>query len=495
MTTAAPHQVHLLPEGAAGTLYLMPGAFSQGECAEWIRSTEARGYTATGGSYPADYRDNDRLLFDDPALAEVLFERLRGRIPPELERDGARWRLSGLNQRFRCCRYGGGQRFAIHRDGPYAPGPGERSWLTLMLYLNDAAEFEGGETSYYADRSGREELASIRPGGGDLVVFSHDLWHAGQPVTAGRKYVLRTDVLYERVSLPGAQQSRPTLPGARAVLTGHQSYVWSVVALPDGRIASAGRDGTIRIWTAEGEELQVLRGAWRSLTTLAATAGGLWAGRRDGGVQRFEPDASGALHPVLELHPPQGAGPILAMSSLAEEGVLLADAEGRLSWLDRAGQLQRRVSAHAGWIWALARHQQGWATGGADGILREWSPEGVPLAATNLGEPIRALAGLGQGRLALGLAGGEVWLWDAEGRRRLGRHEGIVRSLLPLPGGRLASAGEDDRVRIWCLDSENLSCEVAYTQRDFVTSLAPLEGPEFVSASYDGTLVIWPLPC
>ncbi len=411
METTFARPLHLLPEGVAGTLYLVSGAFSELECVEWIRSTEARGYAATGGSYPADYRDNDRLLFDDSELAGTLFERLGGQLPPELEREGARWRLTGLNQRFRCCRYGEGQRFAIHRDGPYAPGPGQRSWLTVMLYLNDAAGFEGGETSYYTDRSGDEELASIRPGQGDLVVFSHDLWHAGQAVTAGRKYVLRTDVIYERVS----ERAQPTFPGARAVLAGHQSYVWSVAALPEGRIASAGRDGTVRIWTRGGAEEQVLRGSWRSLTTLAATPGGLWAGRRDGGVQRFERDAEGVFQAALELEPEAGAGPILAMAALRGEGVLLADGEGRLSWLGREGELLRRVSAHEGWIWALARHREGWVTGGADGFLREWSAEGALLGAQDLGEPIRALADLGQGRVALGLASGAVWLREGDG--------------------------------------------------------------------------------
>jgi hypothetical protein len=36
----------------------------------------------------------------------------------------------------------------------------------------------------------------VRPEPGKALVFYHYLSHEGAPVTAGRKYVLRTDVMY-----------------------------------------------------------------------------------------------------------------------------------------------------------------------------------------------------------------------------------------------------------------------------------------------------------
>ena len=38
----------------------------------------------------------------------------------------------------------------------------------------------------------------VVPGEGDVLVFSHAIVHAGAAVTAGRKYALRTDVMYSR---------------------------------------------------------------------------------------------------------------------------------------------------------------------------------------------------------------------------------------------------------------------------------------------------------
>lgn len=55
-----------------------------------------------------------------------------------------------------------------------------------MVYLND--DFEGGDTHF-------EHLA-IRPQTGMALIFVHELRHEGSAVVRGRKYVLRSDVMY-----------------------------------------------------------------------------------------------------------------------------------------------------------------------------------------------------------------------------------------------------------------------------------------------------------
>ena len=55
-----------------------------------------------------------------------------------------------------------------------------------MIYLND--DFEGGATRFMQ--------AAVKPVKGTALVFAHPLSHQGDPVTAGRKYVVRTDVMY-----------------------------------------------------------------------------------------------------------------------------------------------------------------------------------------------------------------------------------------------------------------------------------------------------------
>ena len=78
-------------------------------------------------------------------------------------------------------------RFEPHVDGYYMRPNGEQSMLTFMLYLNGG--FEGGETSF---QSG----LSIKPEAGMILVFRHALYHEGAAVVSGRKYVLRSDVMF-----------------------------------------------------------------------------------------------------------------------------------------------------------------------------------------------------------------------------------------------------------------------------------------------------------
>ena len=73
----------------------------------------------------------------------------------------------------------------MHKDGPTLEN-GLRSELTLLVYLNEG--FEGGETDF-------RDFA-IRPATGMALLFIHDTWHEGAEVTAGTKYVLRSDVMY-----------------------------------------------------------------------------------------------------------------------------------------------------------------------------------------------------------------------------------------------------------------------------------------------------------
>ena len=64
---------------------------------------------------------------------------------------------------------------------------GEQSMLTFMLYLNGG--FEGGATSFQGG-------LSIKPEAGMILVFRHALYHEGAAVVSGRKYVLRSDVMF-----------------------------------------------------------------------------------------------------------------------------------------------------------------------------------------------------------------------------------------------------------------------------------------------------------
>ena len=172
---------------------VIDGLLSPQECAARIAWTESQGYrpapvtTGRGPRMAPEVRNNTRVMADDVALARGLWERLLGVFEVR-----AGWQPVGLNERFRYYRYDRGERFNWHLDGAYVRGPFERSMLTLMVYLNE--DFSGGQTAF--SEGHRSEVLSVKPQTGMALVFPHRLLHTGVEVTAGRKYVMRTDVMY-----------------------------------------------------------------------------------------------------------------------------------------------------------------------------------------------------------------------------------------------------------------------------------------------------------
>ena len=218
-------------------------ALSDRECQRLLARLSAQGFAPTGGSYPATYRNNDRMVFDDAELAAALHERLGAALPSTIVHDGERWTRCGLNARFRACRYQHGQAFCVHRDGPHLRDLHTRSFLTLQFYLDDAAQMTGGRTRFYADREAKALWAEMTPRRGTAIVFDHGVWHDGEAVTAGQKHVLRTDVMYQRQA-PTVVTVAPTEATEAAAATAaaavpregqHRGYVFCVIGLADQR--------------------------------------------------------------------------------------------------------------------------------------------------------------------------------------------------------------------------------------------------------------------
>lgn len=174
-------------------LLTVDNLLSAEECRALMERIESAGptaapiTTAAGFVMRPDIRNNTRVMFDDVALAATLFERIAPHVPRRLE---GKWELCGANERLRCYRYDVGQYFARHFDGAFVRHRDERSLLTFMVYLNDCPH--GGETNFF-------DLGhSVKPSAGTALLFNHHLLHEGATVTGGRKYALRTDLMYRR---------------------------------------------------------------------------------------------------------------------------------------------------------------------------------------------------------------------------------------------------------------------------------------------------------
>ena len=172
-------------------VFTIQNLWSPDTCQAFIQKSERAGFekalvnTINGPVAMEDFRNNDRLFWEDEALAEQIWEAIEELVPCDL----GEYQAIGLNELFRFYRYDVQQQFNWHYDAPYQRNHNERSFYTFMIYLN--ADFEGGATAF----DGLEVVPQI----GDGLFFSQELEHAGLPVTSGRKYILRTDIMYSNV--------------------------------------------------------------------------------------------------------------------------------------------------------------------------------------------------------------------------------------------------------------------------------------------------------
>ena len=179
-------------------LFMLHDVLSAEECEHYVDLAETQGFraapitTALGPVMMPTVRNNTRVMIDSIPEAQSLWERVREHIP-------ARWselpahEAVGLNERLRFYRYDPGQRFNVHRDGHFQRQNGERSFLTVLFFLNEG--FKGGETRVIEP----SDAATITPRKGSVLFFEHSLLHEGATLIEGRKYVLRSDLMYRAV--------------------------------------------------------------------------------------------------------------------------------------------------------------------------------------------------------------------------------------------------------------------------------------------------------
>eukprot|EP00455_Lapot_gusevi_P025722 TRINITY_DN2715_c0_g1_i9.p1 TRINITY_DN2715_c0_g1~~TRINITY_DN2715_c0_g1_i9.p1 ORF type:complete len:208 (-),score=22.66 TRINITY_DN2715_c0_g1_i9:127-750(-) len=189
-----------LPRTARGSfVILVDGLFSAEEVKEWIEISERTGYSPAliniGNGRQrlmTDVRNNMRCIIDDHEWAQRIFERVKAHIPE-------RWEgleVAGVNERLRFLRYDPGEKFEPHYDGCYQRDDGsERSQLTILIYLND--DYTGGQTTFLSERGEGDDLVcDVKVG--RVLLMEHPILHEGRTPTTGRKYVLRSDIMYRR---------------------------------------------------------------------------------------------------------------------------------------------------------------------------------------------------------------------------------------------------------------------------------------------------------
>ncbi|MEU6266062.1 NB-ARC domain-containing protein [Saccharopolyspora shandongensis] len=240
----------------------------------------------------------------------------------------------------------------------------------------------------------------------------------------------------------------------RAVATGHRGPVREVAISPDGRwFATAGTDNTVRTWGFEGNEIQVfyVRGP---ITALAVSPCGEWlaTASANGAVQTWNADGTARGTAVGHL------GPVTK---------IVISPDGR-------------------WF----------ATAGTDTTIRTWDNRGTLLRTDRHEERSRSVALGPDGRWGATAANRTVTLVRADGTRRcrFTEPDDRVEDLMISPDGTwLATTGSTSRtLRLWNTDGTERGLIPANPGwgRSLATAISP-DSSCLATASDDQTVRLW----
>ncbi|MEB3289810.1 MAG: AAA-like domain-containing protein [Leptolyngbya sp.] len=236
-------------------------------------------------------------------------------------------------------------------------------------------------------------------------------------------------------------------------LNGHQNIVWGVAFSPNGQqIASASEDGTVKVWSLEGQLLTTLRGHGHRVTAVA-----------------FSPDG---------------------------QQLASVDTQGILKRWTATGTLLQTLEAHDGSIWDVVFSPNGQylVTTSADQTIKIWNPAGEILQTLHHREVVYRAAFSPDGQwLASSGADHLVKLWRLThpAVTLLRDHQGRVMRLRVSPrGDLLASPSSDNTVKLWTGDGQILSTFRGHRGPVNAVAFHP-DGQRLASSDSRGFIYLW----
>jgi WD40 repeat protein len=302
--------------------------------------------------------------------------------------------------------------------------------------------------------------------------------------------------LWNTSGYPTHQQLDPLPNGLKTPLN---SVAWS----PDGKtIVSGDREGTIRLWDIDGKLIiKGFKGHQGSVSSIRFSPDGktIVSGGSDGTIRLWDTDGNRVGKP-FKGH--QGGIRSIALSPDGKTIVSGGKDKTVRLWTRQGQLIGQPWKGHEDEVASVVFSPDGKtiASGSNDGLIRLWNTSGKPI-----GQPFKGHEGAWIVSLAFSPKGsvivsggfdGTISLWDLGGNPLLGHpligHVGSVKSVAWSPDGKTIFSSDDiGTIRLW--DRNGYLLGQPFTGHDKEVSSAAWspDGKTIVSGSADNTLRLW----